>query len=316
MFGSPVRTLVAPLLLVCLGAGLGSGLGCNKARTSEPGPDQEFAGLGVVGANSELPPGMFLPIAPGDLDAVTARGRLLHAMQSALQMGWERGALAVGVPQGEVVMPVVDVDPGERSAQVVFVRWPSTAIPEEGRLEPSAAQRWLLVSMLLEPARLLDVELIRGPVDEGDGTYERVQSLLVAAERLAARTPGRAYGMFTVDEILPAADKRVGKQVATRVYALGAEPGGPDFEFLVQPPPRRGKPPVLLEEQRIHEEGALAGAAPHHLDLHQPSPATVARVLARGSEAAPVRVETQSGTWEISPRDGRIARATEARAGY
>ena len=269
--------------------------------------DDEFVDLGRTQANSEPPPGVFMPMTPGDLQAVQDRGRLLHAMERTLRLAYEQGAYKVGVPEGDVIMPLVDVDPGERSSQVVFLRWPKSAVGEGGALDPLDAQRWLMVSMLLSPDRVLDVELLGGKVVEDSPELARAQVILSAAQALRARTPGQSYHLFTLHEVMETDKKRRPAKLVTRVYALSSEGDGPDLELLIDEP-RRSRAPEVLKTVVVHEAPASSGD-PWVVEQSQPAPATVARVLARGPQAAPVQVRCSSGLWTISPADGRVARS-------
>jgi hypothetical protein len=283
-----------PILVALL---LAAVAGCKEQQ------DSEFPDLGKSEASNEPPPGVWLPIEPGDTAAVEKRGVLLHQLERALRLGYEEGAYAVGVPEGDTIMPLVDVDPGGRSAQVLFVRWDRK---QKGkRLHPAGAERWLLVSMLLDPERILDRELLAGKVKENTPTFHRTYAMLVAAQTLADKTPGEVYHLFTVAELMPTEKKKKPVKIATRVYALSAEGDGPDMEVLVDQPKRKS-PPVVLDAKTIHEAGA-AQAEPLQVAAPHPAPATVARVMAKGPSAGDVPVAADSGVvYTVSARNGRI----------
>jgi hypothetical protein len=276
-------------------------LGCKE------NPDTEFPNLGRTEANSEPPAGIFMPIPVGDTAEIEKRGALLFAMERALRLGYEKGVFAVGVPQGDTVLPLVDVDPGGRSAQVLFVRWGAADKDDGGRLRPENADRWLLVSMMLEPERIIDRELLAGKVVEGTADYQRINALLAAAESLQAQTPGEVYHLYTVAEVMPTGNKKRPSKVAIRVYALSDEGDGPDLEVLVDQPKRK-KDPEVLSVETIHEKGA-AKASPIRVALPQPGPATVVRAMLEGPDAGDVPVQANSGVvYAVSAKSGRITR--------
>lgn len=278
-------------------------MGC--ASGSSGGRDEEFAGLGTSNASSEPPPGFYLPVQTGDLEAIAQRGRLLVAMHQALELGYE-GVARVGSLGDDQVMPLVEVDPGGRSSQVVFLRWPRAAFEDPGALEPDQAQRWLLVSQVLEPEpRVLDVELLSGPVQSGSAEHLRVQAILEGAKVLRARFPEASFDLFAVAEVVPRSNAG-GSKVVMRIYAMAVEGKGPDVE-LVLDEPKRKRPPELLSLEVVHPPGAIE-ASPIELELRQPSPVTVARILMREGEAADVPVRTSFGAWSISASTGRVTR--------
>jgi len=280
------------------------------AHNSGPDPE-EFVGAGFVSASSEPPPGLFAPVPMGDLAATAERGRMLSAMERALTLAVAE-MQRVGAAPAEIVLPIVDVDPGLRSGQVLFVRGPVGA-SEEG---PRAAnlERWLLVSLMLEPERVIDVELLSGgALDPDSALAERVERMLVAARALPQAGP--SFHLFSVQEQVAEEKPAVGKRVVTRVYALAGDPSGPDYELVVERP-RRAKTPEVTASTLVHAAGIFT-RDPVMLDLPGPAPATVTRVLRRPAHAGDVLVENTAGLrWSISTRDGRISRTVEAEASY
>ena len=270
-------------------------------------PDSEFPDLGNTEPSSEPPPGLYQPIAPGDTAEIEKRGALLFAMERTLRLGYEKGAFAVGVGQGDTILPLVDVDPGGRSAQVLFVRWSASDKEAAGRLRPDDADRWLLVPMMLEPERVIDRELLAGKVAEGSADYRRINALLAAAEALQKQTPGEVYHLFTVAELMATGNKKRPTKVVMRVYALSDDGDGPDLEVLVDAPKRK-RDPVVLSVETIHEAGA-AKASPIRVALPQPGPATVVRAMLEGPDAGDVPVQANSGVvYAVEARSGRITR--------
>lgn len=291
----------AALMLVALLATSWTSTGCaSKSK------DEEFAGLGMTDANSDPPPGIYTPIAPGDLRTLQERGQLLYAMERGLRMGYEQGAYKLGVPSGDVIMPLVDIDPGGRSGQVLFVRWPSEAVGEDGAVKPQDARRWLLVTLLLGPDRVMDVQLVDGPVAENEALARRVEAVIVAAEALREEAPGHSFHLFTLPEAMLTDNKRTRAKLVTRVYAMSAEGDGPDLEVVVDAPKRK-RPLEVLHTTLVHEAPAAA-LDTIEVELDQPAPATVARVLMRGPQAGDVPVMAGGRPWVISATDGRVAR--------
>ncbi len=282
---------------VVLGLMLGA---CAQGKNGD-----EFAGLGRRDASSAPPAGVYLPISDGDLGAVQERGVLLYGMERALRLGYERGAYAVGVAEGDVILPLVDVDPGGRSAQILFLRWGRDRVGVSGNLHPKWAERWLLVSVMLEPERIIDKELLAGDVQENSVEYHRAAAILSAAQSLREQTPEQAYHLFTVPEVVPTGNKRNPSKIATRVYALSATGSGPDIEVLVDQP-KKSRIPEVLGSDVVHEAGT-ADATPLSVRSAQPAPATVARAMLQGA-AGNVEVESSAGLWMVSGRTGRVSR--------
>lgn len=274
------------------------------ACASKSGSDKdEFAGLGRIGGSSEPPPGVSLPIADGDLAAVQERGVLLYNLLRAQTLGYEHGAQAVGSGEGDIIMPLADVDPGGRSAQVMYIRWRPDAVGADGSLHPKYAQRWLLVSLILEPQRVLDRELLAGTVGEDTPEFHRVAAMLAAAKALQAKAPDTSFHLFTTAEQIPTKSRRVSTVIATRVYAMGVRDTDPDYEVLVDVAKKSRIPDVLT----VTEVHASADATALRVASSQPAPASVARAMASGS-TSPVEVESASGLWLVDPRSGRVSR--------
>lgn len=284
--------------------GLGALLvaGCANKSNSEK---DEFAGLGRVGGSSEPPPGVYMPIGDGDVGAVQERGAMLFDLQRATRLGFEHGAQAVGTAEGDIILPLADVDPGGRSAQVMFVRWSRDRVGADGNLHPKYAQRWLLVSLMLEPERVLDRELLAGDVGEDTVEFHRTAALLSAAKALQSAAPGVAFNLFTVPELRQTDSRRVPTIIATRVYAMGTPEGGPDYEVLVDAA-KKSQIPEVLEVTKIHDAGAVT---PETITVAaaQPAAASVVRAMTLGA-SGPVEVQSSSGAWLIDPRTGRVSR--------
>lgn len=268
----------------------------------------EFEELGLGHASSEPPPGLMRPVAPDDLGSVHERGRLLHQLEKSLTMAYEDGLASVGSAGTDAVLPLVDVDPGGRSAQVMFVRWRPLADGQLPPLRASTAERWLLVSMLLTPDRVVDVELLQGPVAEGSHLATRVDTVVVAAERARQLAPGALFHLFDLYEEVPAQGRKgSGTAVMGRVYALSADGDGPDLELVVAPPKRR-EPAAVTEAVVVHAP-AMIFQDPMEIDTPTPGPITVARAMLRGLEAKPVTVQSPQGAWTVASGTGLVQRA-------
>ena len=261
----------------------------------------DLEGLGLVAASSEPPPGLLAPVSDVDLPAVSERGRLLQKMERALVLAYEKGVTRVGgIPQSDVVLPLVDVDPGGKSAQVMFVRWHGEATKD---LDPSKAERWLLVSILLEPDRVLDVELLAGVVDGASHVQRRIHTQLAAARTLAEAAPGDLFHLLDLYEREDPAS--ASSKVLGHVYALSADGDAADFEVVVEETilkkkAKSTKPPQVRSSRTVHPKGRGA-ASPIVVELPQPGVITVARAMLLGPSAGEVLVLTQG---DAEARDG------------
>lgn len=296
---------MAMLALVATMTGFALG-GC--VRMAAEGDDLEHVGL--RDASSEPPPGLMRPVAPDDLVSVHDRGRLLHQLEKALRMGYADGMMTVGDPGTDAVLPLVDVDPGGRSAQALFVRWRPGPSGQRPPLSAATAERWLLVSMLLTPDRVVDVEILAGPVGAGSHLATRIDTVLAAAERVRTLAPGAMVHLLDVYEEVPVDPARPAKGTAMRgrVYALAADADGPDLELVVAPPERR-KAPVVLETAVVH---AAASADPLRIATPSPGPVTVARAMLRGLDAGSITVQSPQGDWIVAAGTGLMRRAETA----
>jgi hypothetical protein len=279
------------------------GLAC---ATAQPDP----SGLGTADASAgEEQPGIHRPIQPGDLEAIAERGRVLHDMERSLILGYERGLFRVGDPGTDTVLPVVSVDPGGRSGEVMFVRWMHEDIPDASNLDPAKAQRFLLVSLVLWPDRVLDLEQLTGYVAQGSREHLKVAALLAAARTAREVAPDQTFHMHALLERLPprsARHVRGMEELQVRTYLFAAPRGGVDMQALVDVP--RKKPPEVISTVVEHEANDV-GDKLVHSRLSTPGPMTVARVLALGHTSGPVLVETQDGaTWTVSAEDGTLSR--------
>lgn len=281
--------------VLSIGLALSACAGKNNRR-------DEFAGLGTSNASSEPPAGIRSALSPGDLGAIQERGKLLFDMERALRIAYEDGLSTVGEPKDDVIMPIVDVDPGGKSAQVVFLRWSRDVVGGDGRMSADDAERWLLVSLLLGPDRVLDVELLHGEVVPRSHEHLRAQAIIEAAKQIEDLAPGERFHMLAV----PEESSESSRGVVTRVYAFSAEGSGPDVELVVEPPKRKRKPPRLLSSRTTHPAGAVEREPVVLEGLSEPAAMTVTRVMLRGAQAEPVAVKTGGGAWRVMPADGRI----------
>lgn len=301
-----MRRVLRPGLRLALAVTLGASSGC--ARMVEEGDLEQ---MGLSQASSEPPPGVLRPVESADLAAVHRRGQLLHQLEKTLDMAYTQGLHAVGSPgEGAVVMPLVDVDPGGRSAQVLFVRWRPN---DQGVLPPldwSTAERWLLVSMLLSPDRVLDVEVLQGAVPEGSHLATRVDCLVAAAQSARALAPDSVFHLLDLYEEVPVEPGKPakGKTLQAHVYAMSADGDGVDLEVLVSLP-RKRQPAEAREAWLVHEVGAVL-TDPIRIETDNPGPITVARAMMRGLEAGEVEVVSAQGRWTVVSGTGLVRRAS------
>lgn len=285
-----------------LGLALAAASGC--VRMKEEG---DFEELGLGQASSEPPPGLVRPVLADDLVAVHDRGRLLHQLEKSLRMAYTEGVHTVGsIGDHVVVMPLVDVDPGGRSAQALFVRWRPDSQGNLPNLDAAHAERWLLVSMLLTPDRVLDVEILSGGLAKGSHLATRVDTLVAAAERARALAPGGVFHLLDLYEEVPVDPQKPakGNTVVAHVYALSADGDGADLEVVLDPP-RRRHPVAVKEAWIVHEPGA-ALVDPLRIQTPGPGPITVARAMLRGLEAGTIEVESSQGRWTVVAGTGLV----------
>lgn len=280
---------------------------CGCATVPGANDKEEFEDLGLVASSSEPPPGVLIPVADGDLPAVSERGRLLQRMERALVLAYEQGVTRVGgVPAEDVVLPLVDVDPGGQSAQVMFVRWHGKA---KAALDPAEAERWLLVSILMDPDRVLDVELLAGQIGAGSHFHRRVQTQLAAARTLAKVAPGDLFHLLDLYERADPADAK--SEVRGHVYAFSADGDAADVEVVVDPPKKK-KPPEVRSSRTVHPKGR-GSQSPIVVFLPQPAPLTVARAMLMGPDAGQVLVMAAGeAQWTVSAASGEIEAAGAA----
>lgn len=267
----------------------------------DPEKKEEFlTDIGMGDGRPERLPGVYSTIPRGDLEEIARVGAWVARGAHALELASKAVEERMGKVAGDVVLPVVDVDPGGLSGQVVFVRWPGAAVMG-GQLRVEDAQRWVLVALAFEPDRVIDVELLQGEIARGSVEERRVGALIVAGTELARREPATPF--FTVDRFQAevTGEKRSPQRTRTIVHALAQDDGGPDFEIAVEPPKKTKpkKPAAIPEVARVievHRSGSLA-ADPIAIDLADPHPLTAARAI-RGNRV--LHVASQSGTYEIT----------------
>ncbi len=288
-----------------LAVGLGAILmvaGC--ARAKEHG---EFEAIGLSFASSELPPGLYPPVTESDLPAVAERGQLVYAMERALKLGYEDAMLKAGDPHAVAVLPLVQIDPGGESGQVVFVRWPVPAGGVAPPLTPETAERWLLASIRLNPDSVIDVELLTGPVEKESHDARRITSLITAAEALREEAGDALFHLLDIYEVVPSEKKAKATKTVAHVYALSADGDGPDLEAVVDEVPKRGAPTVLWVGT-THPAGKGI-ADPIVVAAPSPAPLTVTRAMLRGPKAGSIMVLTDDDQqWAVDARTGQIDR--------
>ncbi len=264
--------------------------------------DESFADLGVGGNESDARPiGIHAPIARGDLATIGELGRWTWDAMRALELAHAAVVERMGATAGDVVLPIIDIDPGGKSAQVVMLRWQGRGA---GPLRVSDARRWVMVSLLLTPDRVLDVELLTGEVVPGSVEARRAEVLLVAADALQHTVRDQAF--FTVDRFVaePSGDKRRRERTVGVVHALAAGGDGPDIEIVVRESTRK-QAAAVLRSFVVHAEG-VPQKDPIEVGLDDPHPMSVARALERGGESV---VRARSGEYLVT------AEATVVRRG-
>jgi hypothetical protein len=282
--------------------------GCPTKPDAEKGP--ELPDVGIGGASDEAPVGLDRPIARGDLVRVAEVGRWLHAAEHAVEFATAHAVTPRGDFANDLVLPLVDVDPGATSAQVVFVRVPGgKAAIQLAAGEPpqlAIAERWMMVSLLLGPDKVLDTQVLHGKVAPASDEGVRVAALLAATIELERLAPGQAFHRFDRRMVPPPPEKKkdAARGFVTMVYALAVGPDGPDLEIVVDFPKPKGLPPVLRHDV-VHTSGAFA-RAPLELRHPEPSPLTVARAMRHPD--ANVMVQAQDGRYEVSGRSGAVER--------
>lgn len=283
---------------VTLAAVLGAAPSCASGENA--------AGLGTAGASADAQPGLLVPLQPGDLEAIAARGRILYDMERALMLGYERGLFKVGDPGTDMVLPLVDVDPGGGSGQVVFVRWMDEDVPDAANLDPTKAQRWLLVSLVLWPDKVLDLEQVHDYVVEGGSEHERIVALLACAKRAAKLAPDQMFHIHTLREQTEVDKRTRRREYQYRVYLFAADRGGPDLEMTATVSKKHVAEVTAVKT--VHEAGDV-GDRLIHVRQAEPSPMTVMRAMQLGHTSGLVSVDTEGETtWTVATEDGRVSR--------
>lgn len=268
--------------------------------------EEELVDLGVIDNTTDSAPGIHPRVGRGDLAAIADTGRWVDQAARALDLADDAVVERMGRLADDVVMPLVDIDPGGASGQVIFVRWPGAA-KSGAELRATGAQRWVLVALMLDPPRIVDVELLHGHPEPDGNEARRIDALLVAGQALQREAKGQAF--YTVDRFVeePVQEKKRRSKVVSVVYALAQNEAGPDLEIAIDEPAKRGKPPLLLRAQVVHPKGTLQ-ADPVVVQWPDPHPLTVARALERDPQGKPLSVRVQSGLYAVSTSDGTVER--------
>ena len=268
--------------------------------------EEEFVDIGVIDNSTDAAPGIHPKIGRGDLAAIADAGRWVDQAARALDIADEAVVARMGKLTHDVVLPLVDIDPGGASGQVIFVRFPN-AVNSDAPLRGADAQRWVMVALMLDPPRVVDVELLHGNPEPNGTEARRIDALLIAGAALQSQATGQAF--YTVDRFVeePVEEKKRRSKIVSIVYALAQNEEGPDLEIAVDEPAKRGKPPALLRAQIVHPKGTLQ-ADPVVVQWPDPHPLTVARALERDPEGKPLSVRVQSGLYAVSTKDGAVER--------
>lgn len=276
--------------------------GCFRAQ--EHG---DFEEIGLKMSSTELPPGLYPPVSESDLPAVTERGQLVYAMERALKLAYEDALFKAGDPHALAVLPLVQIDPGGNSGEVVFIRWPTPPGGTPPPLTPEHAERWLLASLKLNPDAVLDVELLKGKIEDKSHDARRITSLINAAEALRDKAPGALFHLLDVYEVVPSEKKGKQNKTVAHIYALSADGDGPDLEVVIDEVVKKKTPAVLS----VHETHATGNgvANPIVTNAKTPGSLTVTRAMLKGPEVGAVGVKTADGQqWSVDSATGEITR--------
>ena len=260
--------------------------------------------LGYAGASgSEMQPGDPAPLDESDLEAMADRGIELFWLEHQTILAFDVGLRRAGRHNSVTLLPVASVDDGAHSGQVTFYRWLKTDVPDDGTLEPTAAKKWLVVPMLLQPDRVLENEQFSEEIDPDGEDFLRVRAILAAARHAADTVPGGQWHMHAFRE-------RIGRGQATRIYLFSASAGSPDLELVMADPKKKKDPPSLLGDVVIHHHAGAWEGDVIETAVPSPTPMTVARVRSRGLDAGDVQVTSSDGTkWWVNAETGAIRRA-------
>ncbi len=225
-------------------------------------------------------------------------------MQRALELAHRQAFLRLAASESALVVPVVDIDPGGRSGQVFYATWRHEDVPDKGLPDTSKARRYAVVSLVLAPERVLDIEQLAGRVEKDGAEHRRLFILLLASAEASKLAPKELFDFFVVYE-QTSKDASGAGPMRGRVYAFAAELGGPDMEIVVDGVD--GPEPKVVATIVHHE---LGGVRDHMIrtPLASPGPMTVARVLGRTSHAK-VEVMTSSGRFFVTSSTGYLERS-------
>ncbi len=279
-------------------------------KSNHPGNDIErIKQLGYDRASSGLNSGNDgHAIEKGDLVGTAVRGKHLAKLERILALGM-RGIGQVGTSAAATLMPRAEVDGGGQSGQVIWYRWLDSDLGEDKELKAEGARRWLLVPVLLDPDRVLEVEQTPHKVEYKHDEYYKVEAMLLAASQANAKYPSGRWGIHAYREI----GTRSGKNMATtRVYLLARDPGTPDLEIVVADARKKGEHGEVIAVNEVHAAGGWEGQE-IQLQGDEPSPLTVARAAIAGTT---ITARTKAGTvYVIDGKTGEITPPAAADAG-
>ena len=272
-------------------------VGC--AAQQEPSEPEGPVGYTQPSLASDVA-GVRAPVPEGDLEAIRQRGRLLATMQRMAGLALSHVEAEIGLPRGPV-MPLVDVDPGATSGQVMWVHWPDPSST------PGDARLWASVSLSLQPERIMDVRMVDAPLSSHPVALARVHAARLSR---AAVDDERAFASFPIRVWMPGSS-----QAEFRTYLFAGDGFGPDYEAVVVPGRRRLELSTIeLVHARQEFELGSAGENSHdsnviRVELPVPHPMTVSRVLRSGTPAKNVQIATSDGRiWSIATDTGAIER--------
>ena len=263
--------------------------------------------LGFVDASSDPAldalPG---PVPHGDLEATTARGQMIVAHMQATLLAEREGLSRVGYDGVRPIVSLVDLDPGYRSGQVVFLRWPRNGPTELHAVERDRAERWLLVSEAFAPDRVLDVEQIHGELGSDHPELARASGVLAVHRELQKLHPALGFRLIEVRERHATGSHRVPHRIVQRVYAFAQDNTvAADHEFEIGDVPRQGLPEITATHVH-HARGALTDQT-IRTELVDVGPMSIARAMWLRPESGNVRVVTKTNqAWMVSATTGKL----------
>ena len=274
--------------------------GCGEQGAGSTTPDDAPPRLGYEGASSSDLSSIPLALDPTDLEAVAARGVTLWKMQRAMRLGDRAFSSFVGVTATKF-LPVVAIDRSGSSGEVAFYRWTEAQL-EDGVASPEEAERWVVVSLTLDPDEVLEPQEL-GTRPNGE-QQRMIAAMLMAQSAAEAEHRGARWVAHAFRERTPA-----GNAAQTRIYLIGSDDASPDLEFVVSDPGGR-RDPAKISEQSLQLTAEAAAKLPLETPAERPGASTVARAVATATVTEkPVTIVDRGGNkWSVAPKTGQLSR--------